>query len=328
MRFGVLSTANIGRAAVVPAIQDSDHELVAVASREPERARAFADEVGIDRAYGAYEDLLADEDLDAVYNPLPNALHAEWTRQAADHGLDVLCEKPLGVDAEEVAEMGEYCESAGITLMEAFMYRYHPRTERVQSIVAEELGAVRGVEATFQFPLRSSPENIRLDPDLGGGSLMDVGCYAVNAARTFLGEPDRVFGTVHDSRDSGVETHASGIFEYDDGARARISSSFDTQDIQRYRIEAEDGYLVAEGAFVPRGEEGVRIEYEVNGRHVVEEFDPTDQYRLEVEHFADCVATGTTPRTDGKEAVRNMRVIDALYESADRGEAVAVSDEP
>jgi predicted dehydrogenase len=325
MRFGVLSTANIGRAAVIPAIRRSEHEVVAVASRDPDRAREFADEMGIDRAYGSYGDLLDDGDLDAVYNPLPNALHAEWTTRAADRGLDVLCEKPLGVDAAEAVEMGEHCEDAGVTLMEAFMYRYHPRTERVESVVAEELGDVRGVEATFQFPL-PAVENIRLDPDLAGGSLMDVGCYAVNAVRTLLGEPDRVFGSVHDSRDCGVETHASGVLEYDDGARARVASSFDTCDLQRYRVEAENGYLVAESAFVPRGDDGVQIEYEVDGRHVVETFDPVDQYRLEVEHFADCVERGVTPRTDATEAARNMRVIDALYGSAERSAAVTVGD--
>jgi predicted dehydrogenase len=325
MNFGVLSTANIGRAAVIPAIQDSDHEVTAVASRDPDRAREFADEVGIDRAYGDYGDLLDDGDLDAVYNPLPNALHAEWTKRAADRGLDVLCEKPLGVDAAEAVEMGEHCEAAGVTLMEAFMYRYHPRTERVEAVVAEELGDVRGVEATFQFPLRRS-DDIRLDPELAGGSLMDVGCYAVNAARTLLGEPDRVLGTVHDSRGCGVETHASGILAYDDGASARISSSFDTRDLQRYRVEAENGSLVAESAFVPRGDDGVEIEYEVDGRHVVETFEAVDQYRREVEHFADCVARDLSPRTDATEAARNMRVIDALYESADRSAAVPVGD--
>ncbi len=324
MRFGVLSTANIARGAVIPAIGRTDHEVVAVGSRDRERARAFADDLGIDRAYGSYGELLDDEGIDAVYNPLPNSLHAEWTKRAADRGLDVLCEKPLGVDADQSREMGAYCDDRGVTLMEAFMYRYHPRTERVQAIVDEEFDDVRGIEATFQFPLRGRPGDIRLDPDLAGGSLMDVGCYAVNAARTMLGEPDRVVGRTHDSRDCGVETHAAGVLEYDDGRLARISSSFDTQDRQRYRVEAENGWLVAEGAFVPRGEDGVRIEYEVDDRHAVEEFDPVDQYRLEVEHFVECVREGRRPRTDADEAVRNMRVIDALYESAANGRAVEV----
>ncbi|WP_135854705.1 Gfo/Idh/MocA family protein [Halorussus salinus] len=323
MNFGVLSTANIGRAAVVPAIRETDHDLLAVASRDEEAADAFADEFGIPRAYGSYEELLADDELDAVYNPLPNALHAEWTKKAADAGLHVLCEKPLAVDAAEAREVGEYCDERGVTLMEAFMYRYHPRTERVVELVRDELGAVRSVKSTFQFPM-DDPQNVRLDPDLAGGSLMDVGCYAVSAARLLLGEPDRAYATTHDAGDYGVDTKLAGVLEYQNGLTAEVSCGFETDDAQWYRVEAEDGWLEAREAFVPRDDEGVEIEYEVDGRHVVETFEPTDQYRLEVEQFAACVGSGESPRTDADEAVRNMATIDALYESAERGASVAV----
>ncbi|MFC4448456.1 Gfo/Idh/MocA family protein [Halorussus aquaticus] len=325
MKFGVISTANIGRSAVVPAIRDTDHEVLAVASRDSERAAAFAEEFGIARSYDSYEGLLEDDDLDAVYNPLPNALHAEWTKKATDAGLHVLCEKPLAVDAPEARAVGDYCEERGVTLMEAFMYRYHPRTERAVEIVREQLGDVRSVKATFQFPMADSG-NVRLDPDLAGGSLMDVGCYAVSAARLFLGEPDRAYATTYDAGGHGVDTKLAGVLEYDrDGATAELSCGFETADTQRYRVEAEDGWLEARDAFVPR-DGGVEIEYAVDGRHVVEQFDPTDQYRLEVEHFAECVASGDAPHTDADEAVRNMATIDALYESAQTGEAVAVSE--
>ena len=324
MNFGVIGTANIARYAVVPAIRDTEHEVLAVGSRDEDRAREFADDLGIDRAYGSYADLLADGDLDAVYNPLPNSLHAEYTRAAADRNLHVLCEKPLAVDAAEAREMGEHCADRGVTLMEAFMYRFHPRTERVAELVAETFEDVRSVDATFQFPLRGRPDDVRLQPELAGGSLMDVGCYAVDAARLLLGEPDRVYGTTADTRDCGVDTGVTAVLEYDDGRTATVSASFDTADVQRYRLEAENGWLTADEVFVPRGEEGVAIEYELDGRHVTESFDSTDQYRLEVEHFADCVREGTAPRTDADEAVRNMRVIDAIYESAERGEPVPV----
>jgi predicted dehydrogenase len=323
MNFGILSTANIGRAAVVPAIEATDHELLAVASRDGERAEAFADEFDIPRAYGSYGELLRDGDIDAVYNPLPNALHAEWTRRAADAGKHVLCEKPLAVDAGEACALGDYCTERGVTLMEAFMYRYHPRTERAAEIAHEELGEIRSVKSTFQFPM-DDPENVRLDPDLAGGSLMDVGCYAVNAARLFLGEPDRAYATTHDAGDYGVDTKLAGILEYGGGTTAEISCGFETADAQCYRVEAEDGWLEAREAFVPRGEGDVELEYEVDGRRVVEEFDPTDQYRLEVDHFAECVESGDSPRTDADEAVRNMAAIDALYESAETGDVVSV----
>ena len=319
MRFAVLSTANIGRV-VVPAIRAAGHEVVAVGSRDADRAAAYADELEIDRSYGSYGAALDDDGVEAVYNPTPNALHAEWTREAADRGLPVLCEKPLASDAEAAAALGRYCEDS-VTLMEAFMYRYHPRTERVAAIVED--WDVRGLEATFQFPLPDR-EDVRLDPGLAGGSLMDVGCYAVNLARLLVGDPDRVTGHTHDGRSSGVDTHAAGVLAYDDGRLARVSSSFDTRDVQRYRVEASEGLLTAEAAFVPRGDDGVAIEYETDGREVRETFAPVDQYRLQVEHFVDCVEGGRRPRTDARDAARTLAVIDALRESADRGETVAV----
>lgn len=326
MNFGIISTANIGRVAVVPAIVDSDHEVTAVASRDRAKADEFAEEFGIPTVYGSYEALLEDDELDAVYNPLPNALHAEWTKRAADAGLHVLCEKPLATDATQAREMRDYCSEQGVTLMEAFMYRYHPRTERAVEVVREELGDVRSMKSSFQFPL-DDPEDVRLDADLAGGSLMDVGCYAVSAARLFLGEPRQCYATTHDAGDYGVDTKLAGVLEYEDGRTAEVSCGFETSDTQFYRVEAEDGWLEAPEAFAPRGDGGATLEYEVDGRHVVEEFEPIDQYRLEVEQFAECVESGTSPRIDGDEAVRNMVVIDALRESAERGEPVSVSSE-
>ncbi|WP_435349522.1 Gfo/Idh/MocA family protein [Haloarchaeobius sp. HRN-SO-5] len=324
MRFGVLSTANIGQKAVIPGIRGAGHEVVAIASRDDDRAEAVAADLDVDRAYDSYERLLDAASVDAVYVPLPNALHAEWTKRAADAGLHVLCEKPLAVDADEARELGDYCDDAGVTLMEAFMYRYHPRTERAVEVVDGQLDRVRGAFATFQFPLRGGPDDIRLDPDLAGGSLMDVGCYAVSALRTLLGEPDRVRARVLDTRGCGVDTHLTGTFEYD-GATAQLSSSFDTPPAQRYRVEAENGWLEVDGAFNPGdADEPQSLSYAVDGRTVTETFDPVDQYAEQVRHFVECVRTGRRPRTDADEAVANMRVIDALYESAETGAAVPV----
>ncbi|MDX1495553.1 MAG: Gfo/Idh/MocA family oxidoreductase, partial [Longimicrobiales bacterium] len=177
VRWGVLSTANIGRAAVNPAIQASSNgELVAVASRDADRARAFASEHGIPESCGSYEALLERDDIDAVYIPLPNSMHREWTIRAAEAGKHVLCEKPLALDAAECEEMEAAAAEAGVKLMEAFMYRFHPRTERVVEMLREGVvGEPKTVRSTFTFRLRSR-DNIRLDPDLGGGALMDVGC--------------------------------------------------------------------------------------------------------------------------------------------------------
>ncbi|EMA44074.1 Gfo/Idh/MocA family protein [Halococcus saccharolyticus] len=326
MRFGILGTANIGRIAVLPAIRATDHEALAVASRDEERARAFADECDVPRAYGSYEALLADDDIEAVYNPLPNARHAEWTKRAADAGCHVLCEKPLTVDAAEARDLGAYCDERGVTLMEAFMYRYHPRTERAVEVVREQLDDVRFVKSSFQFPLGHDAEDVRLDPDLAGGSLMDVGCYAVTAARLFLGEPERAYASAADTRDAGVDTQLTGLLEYSDGATAEVSCSFDTQDTQFYRVEAENGWLEADPAFVPRDDDRATLRYAADGREVTETFDHVDQYRRQIEHFADCVRHDRRPRTDAREAERTMAVIDALAESAERGEPIELTE--
>ena len=326
LTFGVLGTAGIARDAVIPAIAASDHAVGAVASRDGDRAAAFAEAASVPRSYGAYEALLTDEELDAVYVPLPNGLHAEWTRRAADAGLHVLCEKPLAVDAAEARAVADHCEDRGVTLTEGFMYRYHPRTERVLELVERALDDVRTVTSTFRFPLYDRPDDVRLDPELAGGSLMDVGCYPVSLVRTVLGEPDRAFAHANDTRDAGVDTELAGVLEYDDGRSARVASGFDTRVVQRYRIDATNGWIEVERAFDAPIDEPVELTYEIDGRRGVETFDPADQYRLQVEHFADRVADDADPLTGGEEAVANMRVVDALAESADGGDgAVDVS---
>ncbi|ELZ38673.1 Gfo/Idh/MocA family protein [Halorubrum tebenquichense] len=319
LEFGVLGTAGIARKAVIPAIAASDHSVGAVASRDADRAERFAAENAIPRSYGSYEALLEDDALDAVYVPLPNGRHAEWTKRAADAGLDVLCEKPLAADADEARSVADHCDERGVTLMEAFMYRYHPRTERAVDLAATDLDDVRTVTATFRFPLYDRPDDVRLDPALAGGSLMDVGCYPVSLARTVLGEPDRAYAHAGDTRDAGVDTELAGVLAYDDGRSARVACGFDTQLVQRYRIDATNGWIEVERAFDAPTDEAVELTYEIDGRRGVETFPAVDQYRLQVEHFADRVADGTAPLTDGTEAVANMRILDAIAESAAEG---------
>jgi len=257
-----------------------------------------------------------------MYNPLPNALHAEWTKRAADAGLDVLCEKPLGVDAAESREMTDYCEQQGVMLMEAFMYRYHPRTKRAAEIARSELGDLRHVDAAFHFSLPDR-EDIRLDPSLAGGSLMDVGCYAVTAVRLFLGEPAWVSATATDRRDCGVETSLTGLLGFENGATAAISSGFDAS-LQQYTVVGSEGRLSVDQAFVPHGE--TTLTYSTDNRDVAETFEAVDQYRCEVEAFIEAVRTGEPPTTDGEQAVRTMEVIDALYESVERGGRVHLGE--
>ena len=324
MRFGIISTAKIARKDVIPGIRKSDHTVAAISSRTRDRADEVAEALDIDSAFGDYETMFAEADIDAVYNPLPNALHAEWSQRAADHGLDVLCEKPLTVDTAGAVDLFDYCAEQGVTLMEAFMYQFHPRTRRAREIVENELGEVHTVDASFKFSLDDS-SNIRLDPELAGGSLMDVGCYAVSAARGFLGEPDRAFAHARDSRDSGVDTNLSGVLSYDDGRVASVSCGFDGPRRESYRVETDDGWLEAPNCFGPERDESVSLTYSVDGREVIETFDPVDHYQLQVEAFADAVENGETPPIDRAETLGNMRAMDALARSADTGEPVDVA---
>ncbi|MUW13376.1 gfo/Idh/MocA family oxidoreductase [Halorubrum sp. CBA1125] len=323
MRFGIISTAAIATEDVIPGINRSDHTVQAISSRDEKRAQEAADDLGIPDAYGSYEAMFEAEKIDAVYNPLPNSMHAEWSKRAADHGLDVLCEKPLTSDAAEARDLVEYCEERDVVLMEAFMYRYHPRNQRIRELARDQLGRVTWVGGTLKFPL-TDPEDIRIDPALAGGSLMDLGCYPVSGARWILGEPDRVFAYALDTRDCGVDTQMSGVLRYDSGAIAQFDCSFDTEDVQRYRIEGENGWIEAEQEVTYNAppDSSTTLEYQIDGRHGVEEFQPVDQYCLEVEHFAECVEEGKTPRTGGQDSINNMRVIDALYESVETGEEV------
>lgn len=323
VRWGVLSTANIGRAAVNPAIQASSNgTLVAVASRDADRAETFAAEHGIPQAYGSYEALLERDDIDAVYIPLPNSMHREWTIRAARAGKHVLCEKPLALDAAECDEMAAAADDAGVKLMEAFMYRFHPRTERVLEMLREgRIGRVGAVRSAFTFRLRSQ-ENIRLDPDLGGGALMDVGCYCVNVSRTLVGEePVEVQASAHWS-DRGVDEFMAGMLRFPGGATAHFDCALTLERSEAYEVAGTDGQLRVASAFLP-GTDDVEI-VEARGRdgESVHPIAGDDEYRLMVEHFADCVLHDRQPRYGATEAAANMRVIEALYRSARTGRAV------
>lgn len=330
MRFGVLGTAAIADRVFVPALEPSDHEVTAVASRTLAKAQRMAADHGIEEAYGSYEDLLAGADVDAIYVPLPNALHVEWTKRAADHGFHVLCEKPLACSAADALELGEYCDERGVTLMEAVMYRYHPRTERTVEILDGGIGGIRSVTATFHSSLRTWPVGTRMEPEMGGGSLLDVGVYAIAATRLALGEPDRVVARSVDTAGTGVDTQLTAVLEYDDGRQATLSSSFDTHDAQYFRAMGDDGWLRAEPAYSV-GEVETSLVYEAGTaaeggpRRVEEEFSAVNHYRIEADRFAGYVERGERPRTDAREAARTLAVVDALRESAESDEPVAVA---
>ena len=324
LRWGVLSTANIGRWAVNPAIQASvNGTLVAVGSRDADRARDFAEAHSIPRHHGSYEALLDDPDVDALYIPLPNSMHREWTIRAARAGKHVLCEKPLAMDASECLEMQAAAEEHGVVLMEAYMYRFHPRTEEVVAqLRGGAVGEIRAVRSAFTFKL-SRPDNIRLDPDLGGGSLMDVGCYCVNASRTLLGsEPYAVQANARWTA-RGVDDELTGVLHFPDDVRAHFDCSLTMERCEFYEVAGTDGVLRVESSFLP-GTDSTTIETQ-RGREGVahQTVEGADEYLRMVEHFAEAVLSGSPVRYPATEAAANMRVIEALYRSA-RSDGVRV----
>ena len=329
LRWGILSTANIAAKMMVPALHETDAaELVAVASRHDQKARRWANEHGIPRAYGSYEALLEDPEIDAVYNPLPNHLHKEWTIQAAEAGKHALCEKPLGLTAEECREMTEACERNDIVLMEAFMYRYHAQFQRLQALIDDgAVGKPAVVRASFCFPLASfqRPDDIRWQPEMGGGSLMDVGCYCVNASRAlFAAEPTEVFARSYEHPDfPGVDASLQGLLSFPGDRVAMIDASFVNNAQQTVEVSGPEGLIRAPGIFnPPRPNVALAISKGMDTQ--TETFDWRYRFHREVEHFTMCVQENRSPDTDGEHAIGNMRTIEALLESARSGRPVAV----
>jgi len=323
LRWGVLSTSNIGRVAVNPAIQASSNgELLAVASRTESAAREFAEKAGIPQHFGSYEALLEDERIDAVYNPLPNSLHKEWTIRAAEKGKHVLCEKPLALNAAECREMEAAAAANGVKLLEAFMYRFHPRTKRVLEMVrAGAVGNLRQIRSTFTF-LLTRPDNIRWDPELGGGALMDVGCYCVNVSRTLAGREPVEVRAMANFRTPGVDEQLAGTLRFEDGLLAHFDCALTMERTEAYQVHGTEGQLRVQKAFLPGKGDALIEQFDVENELTSITVAGADEYQLMVEHFADCVLNDLPLRYTGEEAALNMKVIEALYVSAHRGGVV------
>jgi predicted dehydrogenase len=325
--MGVLGAANIARKVVIPSILDAEGvRLVAIGS-ETSRAADFLAEGDLSESVRAcsYEELLADPEVDAVYIPLPNHLHAEWSMRAADAGKHVLCEKPAARTAAETAAMIDHCVRRGVIWMEAFMYRFHPQWRLVfEQLRDNAIGELRTVRSVFTFTVRD-PENIRRQPDLGGGSLYDVGAYCVNVARWSIGRsPVSVHGQMQLSHE-GVDEEFQGVLDFGEGQTALINSSLS----QPYRHEVEllgtGGRILVPNAFVNRSDP---LWFEIEDAQGTRERVATpgdDEYRLEVEDFADCVRSGRQPQiVSHEDTLANMGAIDALYEAARSGRRIEV----
>lgn len=324
IRWGILSTANIGAKRVIPAIHKSRNGMVAaVASRNSERAQTFADANNIPTAYGSYEDLLADDSLDAIYIPLPNNMHAEWSIQCAEAGIPTLCEKPLASNADEAQGMVDAFKSRDVLFAEAFMYRFHPQTQRVKQMIDDgAIGEVAMMSATFSFQIRAGNEdNIRLQKDLAGGALMDVGCYCVNSMRYMIGsEPTR--GTAY-AQFGDVDEHITAILEFPSGALGHLDASLRLPYTHTYEIRGTKGRIQVPTSYVPNylSGEPTTIHYlrADNLDLDIIEIPATDHYQVMVEDFADALINNRPPKFDPQDGVENLRVTDMLLASA-RGE--------
>jgi D-xylose 1-dehydrogenase (NADP+, D-xylono-1,5-lactone-forming) len=291
-----------------------------VASRDAARAETYAREWGIDRAYGSYEALLEDADVEAVYISLPNSLHVPWSIRALEAGKHVLCEKPLArnvVDAEDAFDAAEH---AGRFLMEAFMYRHNPQTWRLTQLVADgAIGRLRLVRATFSFYL-ADPANVRLRPDVEGGALMDVGCYCVSGARLLAGEPERVYAE-QTLGPTGVDVVFAGTLRFADEAVAQLDCGLVVPERDELEAIGEDGSLFLDDPWHARWPV---IELRREGAVERIELDPADSYRLELENLSDAIRGRGEPLLGREDAVGNARVIEALYRSAETGAPVAL----
>jgi len=320
MRWGILSTANIARAAVIPAIRASRNgDVRAVASRNRERAYAFASDLGIPQSYGSYEALLEAEDVDAVYIGLPNSLHCEWTVKAAEAGKHVLCEKPLGATAAECDQMDRAARKNGVVLMEAFMYRFHPRTERVSKLIRDgAIGQLRAIQSTFTFRLRRS-DDIRLQKDLAGGALMDVGCYCVNVSRTLAAAEPVEVQAFASWAESGVDSQMAGTLRFESGLLAQFDCALTLERRESYQAVGPEGHLAVSAAFLPGVGESTIEEHHGRAGRSTHTLSGADEYQLMVEHFADAALEGREVRYPASEAAANLRTIEALYRSAQNG---------
>ncbi|HVB25527.1 MAG TPA: Gfo/Idh/MocA family oxidoreductase [Ktedonobacteraceae bacterium] len=321
VRWGVLSTANIGTGQVIPAMQQGTYcEIAAIASRSPEKAQATAAQLGIPKAYGSYEELLADPEIDAIYNPLPNHLHVPWSIKALQAGKHVLCEKPIALTSAEGQTLVDVARQyPHLKVMEAFMYRFHPQWQRARQLVlAGNIGELRTIQSFFSYYL-DDPNNIRNRDDVGGGGMMDIGCYTVSLARFIFGaEPNHVFGTVEYDPQLKVDRLASGILDFGRGT-STFTCSTQLVPYQRVNIFGTTGRVEIEIPFNAPANQPCKIWYQHGDETEEIQVAACNQYTLQGDAFSQAILNNTDVPTPIEDAVANMKVIEAIFQSAKTG---------
>ena len=323
VKWGIVSTAHINRLFLAGARESPDLEILAVASRDQAKAEQYAHENGIERAYGNYDALLNDPDLDAVYISLPNSLHIDWTISALEAGKHVLCEKPLSRYASEVDRAFKTAERNDRLLMEAFMYRHNPQTRRLSELVAQQaVGRIRIIRASFGF-VANDPTNVRLSPALDGGALMDVGCYCVSGARLIAGEPERVSGEQSlGGQDDGVDVAFTGIMRFPNDITAHFDAGLALASRDLLEVVGDEGTLRLTDPWHCRkpGIDVIRSDDRVERI----EIKPENSYRLEAENMSAAICGEAELLLGREDAVGQARTIEALYRAADTGQTVCL----
>jgi predicted dehydrogenase len=335
VRWGVLGVAGIAIRRVIPAMQQGELcEVTAIASRDPERARQAAAQLGIPKAYGSYEAMLADPEIDAVYNPLPNHMHVPWSIRAAEAGKHVLCEKPVGMNAAEARELMAARNRTGVVMGEAFMVAAHPQWRRLIELVREgRIGRLHSAAGTFSYH-KLEADNIRNIREFGGGALYDIGCYPIKTSRMVFGEePLRVSAAMtRDPRFGDIDMLTSAILEYPSG-HCVFTCSTQVAGQQSMRFYGTHGRIEPEIPFNATPGGPSRLIFDdgrdvYGGGRVVEEIPPCDQYTLQGDLFSRAIREGGAPAVPLEDAVNNMEVIDALFRSAESGRWEVVNSIP
>jgi predicted dehydrogenase len=328
INWGILGCAGIAERAFIPAILRSRNGVLgAIASRDEARAADWARRFGFLRSHRTYRELVEDPAIDAVYNPLPNDLHAEWSIRAMRAGKHVLCEKPMALDASEVRAMIQASKTSGVLLMEGFMYKFHPQIGKTLELIgAGTIGAVRSVHSSFTFRFDRDGSNYRWSPAHGGGALYDVGCYTISIARLVLGaEPLAASAAAHTDPATGVDLTTAALLEFPGARIAQCESSFETHFQSRLLVVGTDGLLRLERAFSAKDFD-VAVEIVRGDAVEAVPIPKANMFVLMIEHFGEAVLGETPLRYPASDAWANMRAIDACFESIRTGGRVSIPD--
>lgn len=324
VRWGILSTAKIAVEKVIPAMQQADHcEIVAISSRSGERAQEAADELGIDHAVGSYEELLELPDIDAVYNPLPNHLHVSWSIRALQSGKHVLCEKPIGLSSDEAQKLlSEAKNHPELKVMEAFMYRHHPRWIKAKELVKSgALGDIQTIHSFFSY-YNDDPENVRNKPDIGGGGLMDIGCYCISVPRfIFDEEPVDVWGTMEIDPDLGIDRLTSAMMKFPSGT-ATFTCATQLAPHQRVNILGAEGKMEIPMPFNAPVDEPTIIQLQTEQESREISLAPGNQYTVQGDRFSKAILQNKEVPTLLDDALANMEVLEAVVKSSEEGRRI------